>query len=263
MIRFAANLSTLFTDRPFLERFGAASAAGFAGVEVQFPYGETVGALAAAAEAADVEMTLFNVPAGDLVKGGLGLACVPGRETEFRAAVSLAVEYARVLRPTNVNVLPGNTPPGASREACFATLAANLRLAGDALGAIGVGVVVEPINAFDRPDFCLTTSAAGLEAIERAGHPAVRLQYDVYHMDLMGDGVVEAIPRLAPRIGHIQFADAPGRHEPGIGKVGFPAVFAAIERSGYAGWVGAEYLPSRATEATLGWFAPYRRKTLA
>jgi hydroxypyruvate isomerase len=259
MIRFAANISTLFTERPLLERFAAAAAAGFAGVEIQAPYAEPPEALAQAAEAAGVAVALFNVPAGDLRAGGPGLACVPGREGAFGEALADAVRYARALRPANVNVLAGRLPPGASREACLGVLAANLARAAEAMAAVGVGVTTEPVNIFDNPGFLLTTSADGLAAIDRAAHPALRLQYDVYHMHRMEGGVAAAIPRLAPRIGHIQFADAPGRHEPGTGEIDFAAVFAAIERSGYAGWVAAEYLPSGPTEASLGWLTAYRR----
>jgi len=253
MPKFCANISTLFTERPMLERFAAANRAGFAGVEIQFPYAEPAEALAAAADKAGTRIALFNVPAGDMTSGGPGLACIPGRERDFRAALDDAVRYARVLKPANVNVLAGRPPKERAREDCLDVLAANLRIAADALAAIGVGTVVEALNSNDTPGFLLTTSAATLEAIERAGDARVKLQYDVYHMHQMEGAVVDTIARLAPRIGHVQFADFPGRHEPGSGALDFPAIFAAIDRSGYRGWVGAEYRPSARTEDGLGW----------
>ncbi|HEY5609454.1 MAG TPA: TIM barrel protein [Alphaproteobacteria bacterium] len=253
MPKFSANISTLFTERPMLERFAAAAAAGFAGVEIQFPYSEPADALAAAADKAQVAIALFNVPAGDMTSGGPGLACIPGREAEFRAAVADAARYARTLKPANVNVLAGRPPPGIARADCLAVLASNLRIAAEAMTPLGVGVVVEALNSNDVPGFLLTTSAAALEAIDRAAHPAIMLQYDVYHMHQMEGAVAETVARLRARIGHIQFADVPGRHEPGSGSLDFPSIFAAIDRSGYRGWVGAEYRPSGRTEDCLAW----------
>ena len=253
MSKFSANISTLFTERPMLERFAAAAAAGFTGVEIQFPYGEPADAIAAAAGKAQQAIALFNVPAGDMTSGGPGLACIPGREAEFRAAVADAVRYASVLKPANVTVLAGRPPPHIARADCLRTLAANLRIAAEAMLPLGVGVVVEALNSNDVPGFLLTTSAAALEAIDLAAHPGIMLQYDVYHMHQMEGAVAGTVVRLAPRIGHIQFADVPGRHEPGSGSLDFPAIFAAIDRSGYRGWVGAEYQPSGRTEDSLAW----------
>ena len=253
MPKFSANISTLFTERPMLERFAAAAAAGFTGVEIQFPYGEPADALVAAADKAQVAIALFNVPAGDISSGGPGLACIPGRESEFRAAVADAARYARVLKPANVNVLAGRPAAGIARADCLHVLAANLRIAAEAMTPLGVGVVVEALNSNDVPGFLLTTSAAALEAIDRAAHPGIMLQYDVYHMHQMEGAVVETVARLRSRIGHIQFADVPGRHEPGTGTLDFRSIFNAIDRSGYRGWVGAEYRPSGRTEDCLAW----------
>jgi hydroxypyruvate isomerase len=259
MPKFSANISTLFTERPMPERFAAAAAAGFAGVEIQFPYGEPAEALADAADEAQVAIALFNVPAGDMTSGGPGLACIPGREAAFRAAVADAVRYARVLKPVNVNVLAGRPPPGTARADCVRVLAGNLRVAAEAMLPLGVGIVVEALNSNDVPGFLLTNSAAALEAIDRAAHPGIMLQYDVYHMQQMEGAVAETVTRLAPRIGHIQFADVPGRHEPGTGTLDFRTIFAAMDRAGYRGWVGAEYRPSGRTEDSLGWLAEAAR----
>lgn len=254
----SANISMLFAERPMAERFAAAAAAGFAGVEIQFPYDKPADVLARAAARAGMPVALFNVPSGDMRAGGPGLACVPGREAEFRAAVAAAARYARALNPANVNVLAGRPPPGVPRDACLGVLASNLRIAAEALLPLGVGVTVEALNSADMPGFLLTTSAAALEAIDRAGHPGITLQYDVYHMHRMEGAVAGTIARLAPRIGHMQFADVPGRGAPGTGTLDFAAIFAAIDRSGYRGWVGAEYRPGGRTEDTLGWLAELR-----
>jgi hydroxypyruvate isomerase len=247
----------LFTERPLVERFAAAAAAGFTGVEIQFPYEAPADVLATAAARAGVAVTLFNVPTGDLRSGGPGLAAIPGREAAFRDALDQAVAYARVLKPANVNVLAGRPPADLSRAACLRTFAANLALAASALEAVGVDTVVEAINIIDTPGFLIATSREALEAVDRAGHPGIKLQYDVYHMHQMEGAVEATIARLVPRIGHIQFADVPGRNEPGAGTLDFPAIFAAIDRAGYRGWVGAEYRPRGRTEAGLGWLSEY------
>jgi hydroxypyruvate isomerase len=258
MPKFSANISMLFTDRPLLERLAAAAACGFDGVEVQFPYDEPAEKLSHAAGKARMPIALFNVPAGDLRSGGPGLAAIPGREAEFAAALDQAVAYARALKPAKVNVLAGRPPADLPRARCLEALAANLRRAAEAMAPIGVGVVTEAINTIETPSFLISTSHDAIDAIDRAAHPGLAIQYDVYHMQQMEGAVVETISRLAPRIGHIQFADVPGRHEPGTGALDFPAIFAAIDRSGYCGWVGAEYRPRGRTEDGLGWLAALR-----
>ena len=205
-------------------------------------------------EAAGLAVSVVNVPAGDMLAGGPGLAATPGREADFRAAVETAREVAKALRPRNVNVLTGYPERhGYERERCLETLADNLRIAAELMGEIGVGVVVEAVNTVDRPGFLLSTSEQALEAIERAGHGNLGLEHDLYHMDIMEGRLIPRLEEIVPRIGHIQFADNPGRREPGTGAIDFPAVFAALDRLGYGGWVAAEYWPSRTTEETLGW----------
>ncbi len=253
MPRFAANISMLFTEHPMLDRPRAAAAAGFRAVEVQFPYNHPPAAWTDAIGAAGVEMALFNIGVGDLLTGGPGLAAMPGREDMFDAAVAAALPYAEVLRPGHVNVLPGVPPQELDRAGCMAALARSLRHAAAQLEPLGVGVVVEPVNTVDRPGFFLDRSSQAIEAIDLAGHANLGIQYDIYHMAIMEGDIVPTLERLLPRIGHIQFADHPGRHEPGTGSIDFPTIFAALDRIGYGGWVGAEYLPSQRTEETLAW----------
>ncbi len=259
MLRFCANLSTLFCEHPPLARPAAAGAAGFDAVEIQFPYDAPAQQWADAIQTAGVALALFNLPAGDLVEGGPGLACVPGRQALFRAAVEDAAGYARVLRPHCVNVLAGSIPAGSMREDCLATLAENLHFAAERMARIGVGVVLEAVNTVDRPGYAIARTHEALDAIDRACHPNLRIQYDIYHMHAMEGNVAATLARVHPRIGHLQFADHPGRHEPGTGEIDFDAVFAAIAALPYRGFVGAEYLPSRRTEDTLGWLGRARR----
>lgn len=260
MPRFSANISLLFTEYPLLDRPSAAADAGFGAVEMQFPYDTPVADLARASERAGIGFVLFNLPVGDLLGGGPGLSAIPGREGQFRAAVAEAKLYVQALRPAAVNVLAGWPPAEIDydRAACLAALAGNLRYAAEAMAPFGTRLVTEPINTIDRPRSLLSTSQAALEVLDRAAHANLGLQYDVYHMTLMEGDVPETVRRLAPRIGHIQFADTPGRQEPGTGQIDFAAVFGAIDASGYRGWVGAEYSPSRKTVETLGWLKAYR-----
>lgn len=255
MIRFSANISTLFLERPELERPQAARAAGFSAVEIQFPYEHAAQAWKAALDAAGVELALFNLPVGDMMSGGPGVASVPGREAAFAEALERAAAYARVLQPRRVNVLAGWPGPTLEREACLATFASNLRLAAETMSRLGVGVVVEALNTRDRPGSLISTTAQALDVIDRAGHTNLGIQYDLYHMQIMEGDLIHTLQQCQDRIGHIQFADNPGRHEPGTGEIHFANVFAALEKLPYAGYVGAEYTPSRRTEETLGWMA--------
>ena len=254
MPRFSANISMLFAERGWLDRPAAAAAAGFEAIEIQFPYDRPAEDWRRAIEATGLAVSVVNLPVGDMLTGGPGLAAAPGREAEFRRVVEEARDVAAALRTGNVNVLAGYPERhGFDRARCLDTLADNLRVAADAMGEIGIGVVVEAVNAVDRPGFLLTTSEQALEAIDLAGHGNLALQHDLYHMDIMEGRPIPRLAEIAARIGHIQFADNPGRHEPGTGAIDFPAVFAAIDRLGYDGWTAAEYRPSRTTEKTLGW----------
>ena len=254
MPRFSANISMLFAERAWLDRPAAAAAAGFGAIEIQFPYDRPADDWRRAIEAAGLAVSVINLPVGDMLAGGPGLAATPGRQAEFRAAVETARDVAAALRPANVNVLTGYPERhGYERGRCLDTLAENLRLAADIMDGIGVGTVVEAVNTVDRPGFLLSSSEQALDVIDRAGHDNLALEHDLYHMDIMEGRLIARLEEIAPRIGHVQFADNPGRHEPGTGTIDFPAVFAALDRLGYGGWTAAEYLPSRTTEETLGW----------
>ncbi len=259
MPRFSANISMLFREHDVLDRVPAARRAGFAAVEVQFPYEIAAEDWQDIKRRTGMHIALFNIPAGDLTSGGAGLAAVPGRERAFHDAVSAAARYAEALEPAAVNILAGAPPDAFERERCMATLTANLRHAATVMADLGVRVVVEPVNTRDRPGFFLSNSAEALGAIDQAGHANLALQYDVYHMQIMEGDLSATLERIIGRIGHIQFADPPGRHQPGTGEINFAHLFATLDRLGYAGWVGAEYVPSGPTEDSLGWFESYRR----
>ncbi|MBM3503354.1 MAG: TIM barrel protein [Alphaproteobacteria bacterium] len=260
MPRFSANLSLLFTEHAVLDRFAAARDAGFEAVEIQFPYDLPVEHWRRAKERSGLDFVLFNVPAGDLPKGGAGLAGVPGREGHFRAAVAEAKHYAEALAPRAVNVLAGWPSPTVDRDRCRESLVANLGYAADVMSSLGVRVVVEPINRVDRPDSLVATSHDGLEILATVGHANLALQWDAYHMAMMGEDPAASLPALADKIGHIQFADAPGRQEPGTGAIDFDALFTAIDSCAYEGWVGAEYVPSGATRDSLNWLRRRRAR---
>jgi len=259
MPRFSANISTLFPDLPFLDRFAAAREAGFRAVEIQVPYALPAEDVAAARRKAGVGIALINFPVGDFYDGGPGLAAMPGHEAEFRAAVETGLRYALELRPRSMNVLAGAPPAALGRERCMETLALNLRHAATVMAEAGVAVTVEAVNPIDRPGFFLTTTADALAAIDWADHPNLKAQYDIYHMQIVEGDLTRTLETHIGRIGHIQFADVPGRGEPGTGEINFTHLFETIDRLDYADWVGAEYVPTAATGETLGWFRPHRR----
>lgn len=255
MPRFSANLSMLFTEHDFLDRFAAAADAGFAGVEYISPYEYAPQTIAALNARHGLTQALFNLPLGDWQKGERGIAIYPGRVAEFREGVEQAALYAAELGCERVNCICGLMPEDGDRQKLEATLVDNLAFAAERLGRDGVSLLIEPINTRDIPDFFLTGTTQALDLIQRVGAPNLMLQYDIYHMHIMEGGVAEAMERLLPRIGHIQFADDPGRHEPGTGTIHFPPLFSHIDTIGYRGWVGAEYLPTGATRDSLGWMA--------
>lgn len=242
MLRLAANLSLLWADRPLEQRFAAARAAGFAAVEIQFPYALPVDTLADLLAQHRLRLVLINAPAGDLMDGGDGLACVPGREGEFARALDAACDYAHRLSVPTVNVLAGRLPPGVEREAALATLTANLTLAAQRLENVGARCAFEAINRVDMPRFLVATPDEQLALLARVDHANLALQFDAYHAARMGLDPCAQLERCLPHTGHIQFADAPGRGAPGSGELDFAALFRLIAQSGYAGWCGAEYL---------------------
>ena len=254
MPKLAANLSTLFTEVEFLGRFAAARAAGFRYVEYQFPYAWQPQELAQAARAAGVQVVLHNLPAGDMARGERGIACLPGREREFRDGVERAIEYATTVGCARLNCIAGLAP---ADRAHFEVLVGNVRHAARRLGEVGIELVIEPINTRAVPGFFLTRSAQAVDVLNAAGEANARLQYDLFHMQIMEGDLACTLERLLGRIGHIQIADVPDRHEPGTGEINFEFLLAHLDRLGYSGWVGCEYNPSVETLASLTWAKPY------
>jgi hydroxypyruvate isomerase len=252
--RLAANLSTLFAERPFLERFAAARAAGFRYVEYQFPYGEDPAAVAERARTAGVQVVLHNLPAGDMAKGERGIACLPGREQEFRAAVEHAIVYAKAVACPRLNCIAGLAAPDAAH---FQVFVANLRHAARRLAEVGLELLIEPINTRSLPGFFLTHSEQAIDVLNAVGEGNAGLQYDVFHMQIMEGDLAKRIERLLARIGHIQIADVPDRHEPGTGEINFDFLLRHLDAIGYSGWVGCEYNPRGDTLEGLRWATPY------
>ncbi len=257
MPRFSTNISVMFTEHDFFDRFQAARDAGFAAVEMQFPYEYPVDAIAAAREKAGIGFVVFNFPVGDMREGGPGLAAMPGREEAFRDAVAQGRLYAEALDTRNINILAGYPPPELGRERCVETMAGNVAHAAAAMAEIGVRVTIEAVNTRDRPGYFLSRTAEALEVLDKAGHANTGLEHDLYHMQIMEGDLLATIERHLDRIGHFQFADTPGRHEPGTGEINFPFLFEAIDRLGYDGMMGAEYAPTGTTADSLGWLKPY------
>jgi hydroxypyruvate isomerase len=261
-MKLSANISTMFKERPFLERFAAARAAGFSAVEIQFPYEAALAEIVRAKEAAGVVVDLINLPAGDFSTGVRGIAALPDARyaAEFRDGVLRGRDYAKALGAGKVNVLAGIRPDGAERRACLAQFVENLRFAADALNPDGIRVLVEPINSFDIPGFLVSRTCEALAVVEEAAGGSPRdlgVQADLYHMARMGEDAGAALLKLGRWLAHIQFSDMPGRVEPGAGTLDGQAQFAAVARSGYTGYVAAEYTPSRRTEETLGWMRDF------
>jgi hydroxypyruvate isomerase len=257
MLSFAANLAMLFEEVPFMERFALARAAGFDGVEYPFPYEHSKVELAERLEAHRLKQVLFNLPPGDLRTNERGIACQPARRGEFREGVGVAIEYARALGCSRVNCLAGPAA-GVEEGVALETLIDNLRFAAAELAAVGVRLLIEPINGRDMPGFFLQRSAQALAVIDAVASDNLQLQYDVYHMQVMEGDLARGIERCLPRIGHIQIADNPGRHEPGTGEINYAFLLPYIERLGYTGWVGCEYRPAAGTREGLSWLDPYR-----
>jgi hydroxypyruvate isomerase len=253
MPRFAANLTLLFNELPFLERFEAARRAGFGAVEFQFPYEHDPAALLEVTMRTGLDVVLFNLPAGDWAAGERGIACLPHRVEEFRAGVARGVEYAQALGCTRLNCLAGIAPAGVPEAECRATLIDNLRYAADRLQAEGIRLLLEPINTRDVPGFFVSRPRQALGILDEARHDNLFLQYDIYHAQVMEGDLANTIAAHLPRIGHVQVADNPGRHEPGTGEICFPFLFEHLDRLGYDGWIGCEYRPLTTTEASLGW----------
>lgn len=252
-MQLIANVSLLFTELPLLQRIGAARKAGFSAVEIQFPYEVSPLLLQQELDAQQMPLALINMPAGDLMTGGAGLACNPHLRREFAEALDTALEYALIVRPEKVNVLAGRLEPGQDPERAFSTLAANVRDAAQAFSRMRVTLLAEAINPLDMPGFFLTSPQQQLELLREVSRPNFRAQLDVYHMARQGIEPLQAIAELGEDIGHVQFADCPGRHEPGSGGLDFMAIRRALEQAGYRGGWAAEYRPAGRTLDGLGW----------
>jgi hydroxypyruvate isomerase len=257
MPRFSANISMLFKEVEFPERFDAAAQAGFKAVEIQFPYGWSKRQLGEIARHAGVEVVLINIPAGDPEKGDRGIACLPSRIAEFREGLAKAIEYAKALGCRQMNCLAGVSPPNVDDATLRGTYVANLRYAAGELALYGMTLLIEPINTQTVPGFYLNKSAQALALMDEVGAANLKLQYDLFHMHVMGDDLPGTLTANLARIGHMQVADAPGRHEPGTGEIDFPPLFDLIDRLGYKGWIGAEYSPAGKTEDGLAWVRKY------
>ncbi len=250
---FTANLSLLFNEVALENRFKAASHCGFQAVEIQFPYSMEAEVIRDLLEQNRLKLVLFNVDADDLLQGGEGLAAVPEKQSRFREAVAEAVEYAKVLKPESINVLPGRSLDIQKRELYLQTFLENLTFALKAFTPLGIKTVFEGVNTFDMPDFIIHNGEQMLDILGRIQHPDLYIQYDIYHMVRMRENVETFIMQHADQIGHIQFADVPGRGQPGSGNIDFDRLFDVIDQAGYSGWVGAEYKPTAPTRNTLSW----------
>jgi len=253
MLRFCANLSMLFTELPLEQRFAAAKRHGFQAVEIQFPYELPAERIKAILDEQGLRLILFNVPADDLLQGGEGLAAVPEKSERFLEGLQLACDYSLILKPLMVNILPGRCVNPARQNDYLATFLHNLRLAADRLGGIGVTAVFEAINNIDMPGFLINDHAKMLEVFAELAHSNLGLQYDIYHMNRMQQDCAQFLSRHIDKVRHIQFADCPGRGQPGSGTVDFNALFDLLRKLNYCGWVGAEYKPTGNTVDSLSW----------
>lgn len=258
MVKLSANLSMLFSEMVFLDRFAAAAKAGFRGVEFLFPYAHPAADVAQAAAQAGVDMVLFNLPPGDWEAGERGMAALPGREAEFRDTVHMAMDYAAVLNCPRLHAMAGILPDGVDPVVARRVYIDNLCWAADVIGAAGRTLMIEPINTrVDMPGYFLSGTRAAEQVIAEVGSDHIALQLDLYHMHIMEGIGLDRIGLLLPHVGHVQIADAPGRHEPGTGRIGYDTLLPALAALGYRGWVGCEYRPAGDTVAGLGWAADY------
>lgn len=257
MPKFCANLTLLFNEVPFMDRFRAASQAGFSGVEYLFPYDHDKDEIAEALHACRLQQVLHNLPAGNWNGGERGIGCHPDRVGEFQDGVGAAIEYATRLGCKQLNCLAGLVPQGVAADRLRATFIANLKFAALKLKEHGIRLLIEPINTRDMPGFYLTHTAQAVDIIREVGSDNLYLQYDIYHMQVMEGNLAPTIEKHLPQIAHMQLADNPGRHEPGTGEINYPFLFSFIDRIGYTGWIGCEYKPATTTVDGLSWVKPY------
>ena len=253
MPKFAANLSLMFTEVPFVDRFAAAAHAGFDGIEFLFPYEHAADELAGALRAHGLANVLFNLPPGDWAAGERGMAAIPGREGEFRDSVALALSYAEALRTPRLHVMAGVVPAEADRSAYRATYVANLAYAATEAARAGIDVLIEPLNPRDVPGYLVSTQAEAHAIREAVGAANLKVQMDLYHCQIVEGDIATRLRRYLPHVGHIQIAGVPDRHEPDTGELNYPYLFHLLDDLGYDGWVGCEYRPANGTVAGLGW----------
>lgn len=256
MIRLAANLSMLFNEHAFMDRFAAAAKAGFKGVEYLFPYAYAADELRDALNKHQLEQVLFNLPPGDWDAGERGLASLPGREGEFRDSVIEGLRYAEALNCPRVHAMAGLLLEGAdasTQAEHHATYIRNLHFATEEAAKVGREILIEPINTRDMPGFFLSRQAQAMAVLEEVGAENLKLQFDLYHCQIMDGDLIRHLERQFSAIGHIQVAGVPGRHEPDVGEVRYPAIFERLSALGYSGWIGCEYRPQADTRAGLGW----------
>ena len=259
MPRFAANLTMLFTEVPFLDRFERAAKAGFDAVEFLFPYAYAAEEIRQRLDAYRLKLVLHNLPPGDWDAGERGIACHPDRVPEFRAGVAKALVYAKALGVGQLNCLAGKALVGVGDDVLRQTFVENLRFAAVELEKAGLRLLIEPINTFDIPGFYLNRTAQALSILDDVGADNAFVQYDIYHAQRMEGELAATMQQYLPRIGHMQLADNPGRNEPGTGEINYPFLFAHLDRIGYDGWIGCEYKPATSTEAGLNW-CPWRKR---
>ncbi|AKJ69762.1 hypothetical protein PATSB16_41770 [Pandoraea thiooxydans] len=261
MPRFAANLTLMYQEHPFLERFGAAAADGFQGVECLFPYEAPAAEVRAQLDAHRLTQVLFNTPAGDWAAGERGLAAVPGREAEFRDGLERALDYADTLGCRQLHVMAGIVGAGQTIAACEASYIANLTHAAQQAAARGITILIEPINTRDMPGYFLNRQDHAHAICLRVGAANLRVQCDLYHCQIVEGDLAVKLRQYLPGIGHIQIAGVPARHEPDTGEINYPFLFRLIDELGYTGWIGCEYRPQGQTRAGLGWLKPWLRAT--
>ena len=257
MPKLAANLTMMFNEVAFLDRFAAAAEAGFKGVEFLFPYDFPPEVIAARLRDNGLALALFNLPAGDWEGGERGVASLPGREADFDAMLERALPYVEALRPPCVHMVAGIPPADADAGACRASYLRNLAATAAAVGPLGATAIIEPINPRDMPGFYLQRQDQALALLDAADAPGTALQMDLYHCQIVEGDLAMRIRANIARIGHFQIAGVPERHEPDIGEVNYPYLFALIDDLGYQGWIGCEYRPKGTTLDGLGWAAPY------
>lgn len=253
MPQFAANLTMLFNEEPFLDRFEKASQAGFKAVEFLFPYAYKAEEIKELLMKNHLQLVLHNLPAGDWDAGERGIACLPDRIEEFREGVGKAIEYANILGVSQLNCLAGKAPVGVSIESLHETFVNNLCFAASELKKANIRLLIEPINTFDIPGFFLSKTKQAVQILDEVGSDNAYVQYDIYHAQRMEGELCNTIEQYLSRIGHIQLADNPGRNEPGTGEINYAHLFKFLDRIGYKGWIGCEYKPAASTEAGLSW----------